>query len=205
MTRVVFLCGHNSARSQMAEGFLRAYGGGRFLVESAGTTAGGLHPLAVRAMAEVGIDISGQRSTSVDELSGRFDVCVTVCDANCPIPPGADLQLRWELPDPALAGGSEEERLAAFRLVRDAIGDRVRALARSLPVTGAAPAAGRSTSKEDRDAAVSGPLVNPQGPLPPRPGEHLPPSAEPGQQGGQPIDQPMQPRPAPQPDAPKTM
>lgn len=129
MTRVVFLCGHNSARSQMAEGFLRAYGGDRFAVESAGTVAGAVHPLAVRAMAEIGIDISGHRSRSVDELTGRFDVCVTVCDANCPIPPGADLQLRWEFPDPVIARGTEEERLSAFRAVRDGIGARVRALA----------------------------------------------------------------------------
>ena len=129
MTRVVFLCGHNSARSQMAEGFLRTYGGDRFRAESAGTVASELHPLAVRAMAEIGIDISAQRSKSIDDLSGPFDVCVTVCDANCPIPPGAKVQLRWQFPDPALARGSEDERLAAFRVVRDGIGERVRALA----------------------------------------------------------------------------
>jgi arsenate reductase len=128
VTRVLFLCGHNSARSQMAEGLLRALGGDRFAVESAGTIAGELHPLAVRAMAEVGIDISAQRSKSIDELAGPFDVCVTVCDANCPIPPPAAVQLRWKVPDPALARGTEAERLAAFRVVRDAIGGRVRAL-----------------------------------------------------------------------------
>jgi len=132
MTRVVFLCGHNSARSQMAEGFMRALGGDRFVGESAGTVAGGLHPLAVRAMREVGIDISGQRSRSIDELAGPFDVCVTVCDANCPIPPEATLQLRWKIADPALARGTEDERLAAFRLVRDGIEKRVRALASRL-------------------------------------------------------------------------
>lgn len=112
----------------MAEGFLRAYGGDRFRAESGGTVSGELHPLAVRAMDEVGIDISAQRSKSVDDLTGVFDVCVTVCDANCPIPPGATLQLRWHFPDPALARGTEAERLAAFRLVRDGIGERVRAL-----------------------------------------------------------------------------
>ena len=128
MTRVVFLCGHNSARSQMAEGFLRALGGDRFLAESAGTIAGELHPLAVRAMREVGIDISVQRSKAIDELTGPFDVCVTVCDANCPIPPAAAVQLRWKIADPALARGTEDERLAAFRVVRDGIGRRVRAL-----------------------------------------------------------------------------
>ncbi|HUQ17577.1 MAG TPA: arsenate reductase ArsC [Candidatus Saccharimonadales bacterium] len=131
MTRVLFLCGHNAARSQMAEGFLRAAGGKRYVAESAGTVAGGLHPLAVQAMAEAGIDISEHRSRSVDEVTGAFDICVTVCDANCPIPPRAGLQLRWEFPDPAQAGGTEAERLAAFRLVRDGIRDRVDALIRS--------------------------------------------------------------------------
>jgi arsenate reductase (thioredoxin) len=128
MTRVVFLCGHNAARSQMAEGFLRSLGGDRFVAESAGTIATELHPLAVRAMREVGIDISSHRSKSIDELAGPFDVCVTVCDANCPIPPSAVLQLRWKFADPALAQGSEAERLAAFRVVRDGIAKRVRTL-----------------------------------------------------------------------------
>ena len=132
MTRVVFLCGHNAARSQMAEGFLRAMGGDRFIAESAGTVASELHPLAVRAMREVGIDISRHRSKSIDELAGLFDVCVTVCDANCPIPPGATLQLRWRFADPALARGTEDERLAAFRIVRDGIEKRVRALVQRL-------------------------------------------------------------------------
>lgn len=138
MTRVVFLCGHNSARSQMAEGFLRALGGDRFRAESAGTVAADVHPLAIRAMGEVGIDISTQRSKSIDELSGPFDVAVTVCDASCPIPPPAGLQLRWKVPDPALARGTDDERLAAFRSVRDGIGQRVRALVTRLD--GKAPA-----------------------------------------------------------------
>src|SRR3981081_4860176 len=128
MTRVFFLCGHNSARSQMAEGFLRALGGDRFVAESGGTVAGELHPLAVRAMREVGIDISAQHSKSIDDLSGPFDVCVTVCDANCPIPPGATLQLRWTFPDPALARGTEDEQLAAFRTVRGGLARRGRRL-----------------------------------------------------------------------------
>src|SRR4029077_15983233 len=128
MTRVVFLCGHNSARSQMAEGFPRSFGGDRFVAESAGTVASELHPLAIRAMREVGIDISAQRSKSVDELAGPFDVCVTVCDANCPIPPRGGLQLRWKFADPALARGTDEQRLAAFRVVRDGIERRVRTL-----------------------------------------------------------------------------
>ena len=129
MKRVLFLCAHNSARSQMAEGFLRAFAGDRFDVESAGTRATELHPLAVRAMAERGIDISRQRSKSVDDVGEGWDVVVTVCDANCPIPPRAGIKLRWSYPDPALARGTEEERLAAFRRVRDGIERRVRSLA----------------------------------------------------------------------------
>lgn len=148
VTRVVFLCGHNAARSQMAEGFLRALGGEQFAAESAGTVASELHPLAIRAMAEVGIDISGQRSKSVDELSDPFDVCVTVCDANCPIPPGAKVQLHWEFPDPALAGGDERQRLEAFRQVRDGIGERVRVLVDRL--SGTAPAAWLSGPGRDQ-------------------------------------------------------
>lgn len=150
MTRVVFLCGHNAARSQMAEGFLRALGRDRFAAESAGTVASKLHPLAVRAMDEIGIDISAQRSKSVDELSGRFDICVTVCDANCPIPPGADLLLHWRFPDPALARGTEEERLAAFRVVRDGIGKRVRALVVRLRPDGTLDAAAGPGPKNDK-------------------------------------------------------
>ena len=130
--RVLFLCSHNAARSQMAEGFLRAYAGDRFFVESAGTKATTLHPLAVRAMREVGIDISRQGSKSIDDVGEGWDVVVTVCDANCPIPPRSGVKLRWSFPDPALAGGNDEERLAAFRLVRDGIAKRVRALATRL-------------------------------------------------------------------------
>jgi arsenate reductase (thioredoxin) len=116
----------------MAEGFLRAYGGDRFVVESAGTTPTALHPLAVRAMSEVGIEIAAQQSKSVDDVGEDWDVVVTVCDANCPVPPRSGMKLRWHLPDPAKAGGTEEERLAAFRSVRDAIQKRVRSLATRL-------------------------------------------------------------------------
>lgn len=128
MARVVFLSGGDASRARMAEGFLRAYGGDRFVVESAATIASPPHPLAARVMREIGIDLSGHPSRTVDDLEGTFDVCVTVCDANCPIPPHAGLELRWRFADPALARGTEEERLAAFRLVRDGIGERVRAL-----------------------------------------------------------------------------
>jgi arsenate reductase len=116
----------------MAEGFLRAYAGDRFDIESAGTRATAVHPLAVRAMREVGVDISGQQSKSVDAVGEGWDVVVTVCDANCPIPPRSGLKLRWSFPDPALAGGDEEARLAAFRKVRDGIEKRVRSLASRL-------------------------------------------------------------------------
>jgi arsenate reductase len=130
--RVLFLCSHNAARSQMAEGFLRAYAGDRFVIESAGTKATTIHSLAVRVMREVGIDISAQRSKSVDDVGEGWDVVVTVCDANCPIPPRSGMKLRWSFPDPALAGGDEEARLAAFRRVRDGIQKRVRTLATRL-------------------------------------------------------------------------
>jgi arsenate reductase len=113
----------------MAEGFLRTYAGGRFTVESAGTKATKIDPLAIRAMREVGVDISGQRSKSVDDVGEGWDVVVTVCDANCPIPPRSGMKLRWSFPDPALAGGNEEDRLRAFRAVRDGIEKRVRSLA----------------------------------------------------------------------------
>lgn len=116
----------------MAEGFLRSYAGDRFVVQSAGTKATTIHPLAVRAMREVGIDISGQHSKLVDDVGEGWDVVVTVCDANCPIPPRSGLKLRWSFPDPALALGDDEERLAAFRTVRDGIQKRVRSLATRL-------------------------------------------------------------------------
>jgi len=131
-TRVLFLCSHNSARSQIAEGFLRAIGHDRFIVESAGTRATRVHPLAIVAMREAGIDISLQRSKSVDEVGEDWDVVVTVCDAHCPVPPRAGLKLSWRYPDPSLATGTEEEQLAAFRKIRDGIHKRVEALARRL-------------------------------------------------------------------------
>src|SRR5881396_2200957 len=129
MKRVLFLCSHNSARSQMAEGYLRAIAGDRFQVQSAGTRATRVHPLAIRAMKEAGIDISSQRSKAVDEVGEGWDVVVTVCDSSCPVPPRSGLKLRWSFPDPALAGGDDEERLAAFRTVRDGIKKRGRSLA----------------------------------------------------------------------------
>jgi arsenate reductase len=127
--RVLFLCAENSARSQMAEAFLRAFAGERFQIESAGTRATRVHPLAIAVMRELGIDISGHESKSVDDVGERWDVVVTVCDASCPVPPRSGLKLRWKVPDPSAARGSESERLAVFRHVRDSIRSRVRVLA----------------------------------------------------------------------------
>src|SRR3954467_2053828 len=130
--RVLFPCSHNSARSQMAEGFLRALAGDRFEVQSAGTKSTRVHPLAVAVMTEVGIDISGQRSKSVDEVGEGWDVVVTVCDSHCPIPPRSGMKLSWRFPDPSVARGTDVEKLAAFRKVRDGIRTRVEALARRM-------------------------------------------------------------------------
>ena len=127
--RVLFLCTHNSARSQMAEGFLRELGAGRFDVASAGTEARGLNPLAVQAMAEEGIDISLQESKTLERyLSEPFDLVVTVCDeANeaCPYFPNAKERRHWSFPDPSAVQGDDETRFAAFRAVRDAVRERI--------------------------------------------------------------------------------
>ncbi|HUG56447.1 MAG TPA: arsenate reductase ArsC [Candidatus Limnocylindrales bacterium] len=127
--RVLFLCTHNSARSQMAEALLRTLGGERFEAHSAGTEATAVRPLAVRAMAELGIDISGQRSKTLDPyVEQRFDAVITVCDdANeaCPVFPNARRRLHWSLPDPSKATGSDEEQLAVFRAVRDDLRRRI--------------------------------------------------------------------------------
>jgi arsenate reductase len=116
----------------MAEGFLRAIAGDRFQVESAGTKATRVHPLAIAVMKEAGIDISAQRSKSVDEVGEGWDVVVTVCDANCPVPPRSGMRLSWRFPDPSAATGSETDRLEAFRRVRDGIRSRVRLFARRM-------------------------------------------------------------------------
>ena len=127
--RFLFLCTHNSARSQMAEGFLRELGGDRFEAYSAGTEATLVRPLAIRAMAELGIDISHQKSKTLDRyVDEPFDAVITVCDQAaeaCPIFPGAGERLHWSFPDPSQATGSEEEQLAVYRQVRDAIRERI--------------------------------------------------------------------------------
>jgi arsenate reductase len=130
-SRVLFLCTHNSARSQMAEGLLRHLAGDRFEAFSAGTEATRVRPLAIMAMEEIGIDISGQESKSLDRyLNEPFACVITVCDdahETCPFFPGTKSRLHWSFEDPSRAEGSEEERLAVFRSVRDRIRDRVQA------------------------------------------------------------------------------
>jgi arsenate reductase len=129
--RVLFLCTHNSARSQMAEGLLRHLAGDRFEVYSAGTGAIVVRPLAIRAMAELGIDIAGQESKTLDRYVGEpFDAVITVCDqANeaCPVFLGAKQRLHWTFPDPSQATGTEAEQLTVYRAVRDAIRARIQA------------------------------------------------------------------------------
>ena len=128
--RVLVLCTHNSARSQMAEGILRALASDRFEVASAGTEATRVHPLAIRAMDEVGIDLRGHSSKTVDRLLAEpWDYVITVCDGaneRCPVFPGRTTRLHWSFEDPSAATGSEDERLAVFRRVRDAIAARLR-------------------------------------------------------------------------------
>jgi arsenate reductase len=123
--RVLILCTGNSARSQMAEGLLRSFGGDRYEAFSAGTRPGVVRPEAIAVMSEVGIDISGHRSKHVREFDGQhFDSVITVCDnanESCPVFPADTERIHWSFPDPAAVDGSEMERLAAFRRVRDAL------------------------------------------------------------------------------------
>jgi arsenate reductase len=135
--RVLILCTGNSARSQMAEGLLRHDAGDRFEAFSAGVDRGAVRPLAVAAMREVGIDISGQRSKSVDEFAcEEFDYVITVCDnANelCPVFPGKTKRIHWSFEDPAAAGGDAAAQLAVFRRVRDQIRERLKEWVKVVP------------------------------------------------------------------------
>lgn len=130
--RILFLCTGNSCRSQMAEGFIRHLALDRFDVVSAGTEPVPLNPGAVEAMAEIGIDISAQRSKAVEPfLRQQFTYVITVCDRaaeRCPFFPGPARRLEWSVPDPATVRGSEAERRSAFRAVRDLIGGKIRDL-----------------------------------------------------------------------------
>ena len=126
--RILFVCTANSARSQMAEGLTRALALPAVEVASAGTHPSRVHPQAIEAMRERGIDIGNQRSKRIDEVGGPFDYVVTLCDdaaQACPALPARRARLHWSLPDPAAAAGSEAERLRVFRQVRDEIEGRL--------------------------------------------------------------------------------
>lgn len=127
--RVLFLCTHNSARSQLAEGILRAAGGERVEVFSAGNLVTAVHPLATRAAAERGIDISQQRAKHLDEFAGQpFDAIITVCDRVrevCPVFPGDPPHIHWSLPDPTAVSGPEEEQYQAFRQTAQELSTRI--------------------------------------------------------------------------------
>jgi arsenate reductase len=128
--RVLILCTGNSARSQMAEGLLRSFGGDRFEVVSAGTKPSVVRPEAIAVMSELGLDISNHRSKHVREFDGQhFDCVITVCDnanESCPVFPDDTRRIHWSFPDPVAVEGSEAERLAAFRGVRDALAGSLR-------------------------------------------------------------------------------
>jgi len=130
--RILAICIHNSARSQMVEEYLRFYGGDLFDVESAGIEPGRLNPVVVELLKEDGIDISGKATRSVFDLHAagkRFDYVIAVCDAEaaerCPIFPAEAARLHWPFSDPSAAGGSEGDRRAAARSIRDQIRRRV--------------------------------------------------------------------------------
>lgn len=140
--RVLFVCTHNSARSQMAEGLLRHHGGGRFEAFSAGTEATSVRPEAIAVMEELGVDISGQESKTLERYLGEpFAWVVTVCDRareSCPVVPAAARTAHWSFDDPSEATGSDAERLAVFRRVRDEIDAAVRAFVAEVPTHEAA-------------------------------------------------------------------
>lgn len=133
MNKVLFVCIHNSARSQMAEAYLNKFAEGRATAESAGLEPGRLNPLVVKAMAEDGIDISGNKTKSVFDLFGEgrlFSYIVAVCDAEaaerCPVFPGTEKKLHWPFKDPSRAEGSEEDKLIQIRAIRDEIKKKVK-------------------------------------------------------------------------------
>ena len=129
-TKVLFLCTGNSCRSQIAEAFLRKYAGDQFEVYSAGLEPKPIHPLTIRVMEEIGIDLSGQQSKLLAQYLGKihFGYLITVCskaEEKCPVFPGMGIRLHWPFEDPAAFEGSEEEKVAKFREVRDQIDHRI--------------------------------------------------------------------------------
>ncbi len=142
---VLFVCIHNSARSQMAEAWLNHLCGASFIAESAGLEPGNLNPFVVKAMSEIGIDISHHKTKSVDDLlkSGKsFAYVVTVCDTEaaerCPIFPGKSTRIHWSFPDPSDVRGRDDEKLAKAREVRDAIKEQIQIWCEEHCVVGAA-------------------------------------------------------------------
>ena len=138
--RVLFVCVHNSARSQMAEAFLKKYGSDRFEVESAGIEPGKLNPIVVEAMRELGIDISNNQTKSASDFlkQGKyFQYVITVCDESngerCPVFPGVAYRLHWNFDDPSAFSGTPEEKLAKTRTVRDAVKARILAFLNDIP------------------------------------------------------------------------
>ncbi len=135
MPKVLFLCTGNSARSQMAEGLMRSLGLGLWEVKSGGLLPSYVHPLAIRVMEEIGIDISHQTSKSMEQfLNEDFDYIVTLCDhaaMSCPTFPGQAKRLHWSLEDPAAAVGTIEQRLIVFRKIRDEIKTKIEELLKS--------------------------------------------------------------------------
>jgi len=137
--RVLFLCTSNSARSQMAEAFLREYGGERFEAHGAGLEPKGIHPFTVQVMREAGLDVSGQRSKGVEAYLGKvlFQYLITVCDdadQNCPSTwPGVNQRLHWSFEDPARFEGTDEQKLAKFREIRDLIEQKIIAWLETVP------------------------------------------------------------------------
>jgi ArsR family transcriptional regulator, arsenate/arsenite/antimonite-responsive transcriptional repressor / arsenate reductase (thioredoxin) len=127
--RVLFICTHNSARSQMAEAILRARSNNQVEVFSAGTQPAGVHPMALQALEQMGIDISAQRSKGLDVFAGQpFDYVITVCDRArelCPVYPGDPTMIHWSIPDPAEVTGTDSERMQAFHNVAAQLATRV--------------------------------------------------------------------------------
>ncbi len=139
-TKVLFVCVHNSARSQMAEAFLNHWAGNRFMAESAGMDPGELNPLAVEVMQEIGIDISRNQTKSVYDLlkvNKKFDYVVTVCDETsaekCPALPGKGKRLHWSFQDPSSFKGGKDKKLKMTREVRNEIEKKIRQWLLSLP------------------------------------------------------------------------
>ncbi|MGO9566265.1 MAG: arsenate reductase ArsC [Desulfomonilaceae bacterium] len=129
--KILFLCTHNSARSQMAEAFLRKYAGDRFDAYSAGFEPTALNPFARRVMEEIGIDMSGHQAKPLKQFLGHtlFAYLITVCqrnEAECPIFPGISVRLDWPFDDPAAFDGTEEEKLSKFREIRDGISEKIK-------------------------------------------------------------------------------